>query len=82
MPKLSRLYCSRCCLTSSSLCLFPTEHLQALDVGDNDLGQRFSRMTCPSKRSFDECLHLTASGANTQLQVRPLAACSGLYDCL
>lgn len=69
LPRLARLHCSRCCMTSSSLCLFPTEQLQVLNAADNDLGQRFSRMSSPSKRSFDECLVLTAAGPNTTLQV-------------
>ena len=58
-------------MSSSSLCLLPTEHLAVLDVADNDLGLRFSNRVCPTKRSFDECLHLTASGANTKLQACP-----------
>jgi hypothetical protein len=64
------MYCSGCCLSSSSLCLFPTEQLQVLDVSDNDLGHRFSSQSCPSKRSFDECLLLGGTAVNTILQVR------------
>lgn len=57
-------------MSSSGLCLFPTEQLKVLDVADNDLGQRFARKSSPSKRSFDLCLHLSRSGPNTTLQVQ------------
>jgi hypothetical protein len=70
LPRLSRLYSSRCSMLSSSLCCFPREHLRVLDVSDNDLGQRFSRPSTPAKRSFDQCLQLTSGGVNTTLQVR------------